>query len=53
MWKMSILERAIKMWGIDAQLDMLIEEMSEIRWGVRYDPYERIRKAQAIGREIG
>jgi len=30
MWKMSILDRAIKQWGIEAQLDMLVEEAGEL-----------------------
>ncbi len=29
-WKMDILERAIKTWGPNAQIDMLIEEMAEL-----------------------
>ncbi len=29
-WKMSILDRAIKQYGIEAQLDMLIEECAEL-----------------------
>ena len=35
-WKMSILDRAIKQWGIDAQLDMLVEESSELILAVQH-----------------
>ena len=36
MWKMSILNRAIKQWGVEAQLDMLVEECSELILAIQH-----------------
>lgn len=30
MWKMTLLNKAIQTWGVEAQLDMVIEECSEL-----------------------
>lgn len=30
MWRMSVLDRAMKQYGVDAQLDMLVEECAEL-----------------------
>jgi NTP pyrophosphatase (non-canonical NTP hydrolase) len=35
-WKMSLLDKAIKEWGVDAQLDMLIEECSELITAIQH-----------------
>jgi len=36
MWKMSILDRAMKQYGIEAQLDMLVEECSELILAIQH-----------------
>lgn len=36
MWKMSILDRAMKTYGIEKQLDMLIEEMAELTLAIQH-----------------
>jgi NTP pyrophosphatase (non-canonical NTP hydrolase) len=36
MWKMNLLDRAIKTWGVDAQLDMVIEEASELITSIQH-----------------
>lgn len=36
MWKMNIFDRAMKQWGIDTQLDMLVEECSELILAIQH-----------------
>lgn len=36
MWKMGILDRAIKQYGVEAQLDMLVEECSELILAIQH-----------------
>ena len=41
MWRMSILDGAIKQWGVDAQLDMLVEECAELIKAIQHMKRER------------
>ncbi len=43
MWKMSLLDRAIKEWGVDAQLDMLAEECAELIVAIQHMKRGRVK----------
>lgn len=42
LWKIDILKNAIKKWGIDSQLDMLIEECAELIVALQHFKRRRI-----------
>ncbi len=42
MWKMSILDKAMKMWGVEAQMDMLVEECAELIVAVQHFKRDRV-----------
>jgi len=41
-WRMDLLDKAIKTWGIDAQLDMLIEECGELIVAIQHLKRKRV-----------
>jgi len=41
-WRMDLLDKAVKTWGIDAQLDMLIEECGELIVAIQHLKRKRV-----------
>jgi len=41
-WRMDLLDKAIKTWGIDAQLDMLVEECGELIVAIQHLKRDRV-----------
>jgi len=42
MWKMSILNKAMKTWGVEAQMDMLAEECAELIVAIQHFKRDRV-----------
>jgi len=51
MWKMNLLQRAMDTWGVDAQMDMVVEECAELIMAIQHYKRNRV-DINKIGEEM-